>query len=389
MRTLVACRACQYAPLDPYCDLGEQPLANAFVSDPSKPEGRYPLALAHCPNCWLSQLTVVVDADTLYRNYHYVSGVSPAWVSHCEHLVSTLRCKKQFVVEIASNDGTLLRLLKDQGASVLGVEPAMNLVAKYPSDLPYLPDFFTDQTARWIKTRYGHPDIVIGQNVMGHVDDIRGFLTAIRITLKQNGMAVLEAPYLYKMLATGEFPQVYHEHLSYWSLVPLQRLARSVGLDVTSVRPINVHGGSMRYYLRHNGHQPDATVPRLAEHERDMQAMPGLREWFDPRPKIEKLEADLEQYRGKQIWGYGASAKSTVLLNAIKNADVLGGIVDDYAGKQGRYQPGTHLPILPPQDLSHLDALLVTAWNWAEAIQVQAKRQGFSGTYLYPFGEAA
>ena len=392
MKTLVACRACGYPTLEPYADLGVQPLANALVSSNDRgrplPEERYPLVLAHCPNCWLSQLTIVVDPDILYRTYHYVSGASAQWVKHCEDLAGLLPCKKQFIVEIASNDGTLLRRLKDRGASVLGVEPAMNLVAKYPPDLPYLPDYFTDKTARWIKTRYGHADAIVAQNVIGHVDNIRGFLKAIQIVLnRQRGMAILEAPYLYAMLSKQEFPQVYHEHLSYWSLTPLLTVARSVGLEVTSVKPVNVHGGSMRYYLRHAGQAVDYTVGRLLEHEADMQEMPQLRESFDVPGSLASFEAALEKYRGKKVWGYGASAKSTVLLNAAKNSDIISAVMDDHPGKQGKYVPGVHIPIIPPQDLSEVDALVILAWNWEDAITARAEVAGFTGTFLVPFSK--
>ncbi len=401
MRTLVACRACQHPKLEVYCDLGEQPLANAFVvpHDTGKPEARYPLALAHCPACWLSQLTVVIEPDQLYRNYHYVSGASPAWRDHCDALAATIPPRRSrlmgeavtptFVVEVASNDGTLLRLLKDRGVSVLGVEPAMNLTAAYPPDLQYLSDYFTDKTARWIKTRYGHADVVIAQNVMGHVDDAKGLLYAIKKLLRpKRGYAILEMPYLYAMLQRQEFPQVYHEHLSYWSLLPLQRLAHTAGLSVFDVKPLpHIHGGSMRYYLEHAGasHDGRKTVDRLAQHEREIQEIPDLIASFNPRGKVGEVEAELERYRGKTVWGYGASAKGTVLLNSITNADVVQRVVDDHVGKQGLLVPGVRTPIVKPQEMGHVDVVLVLAWNWADAIKQRAEALGFKGTYLIPF----
>ena len=334
--------------------------------------------LTHCRQCWLSQLTVAVDPVQLYRDYHYISGMSTEWVQHCDRLVDELALKKRFVVEIASNDGTLLRRMKDAGASVLGVEPAANLTRHYPPSLPYLPDFFTQSTAGWITTRYGHADVVVAQNVIGHVDDIRGFLYAVgRILNKRRGLAILEAPYLYRMLATQEFPQIYHEHLSYWSLSPLRRLAKDVGLEVIAVKPLDVHGGSMRYYLRHDGSLPHRSVEDLTFMEAQLQSDPTLYTAFTPQKQIAEIEAALERHRGKVVWGYGASAKGTVLLNTLKNADIIQCVVDDYTGKRGRYIPGVHIPIVAPQDLSHVDVVVVLAWNWSRAIEVKAETQGF------------
>ena len=408
MKTLVACRACGYPSLEPYCDLGEQPLANAFLTkeELKKPEAKYPLVLAHCPRCFLSQLTVAVNPETLYREYHYASGHSPQWVQHCHDLVRSVTLKKRIAVEIASNDGTLLKMLHEQGATAIGVEPATNLTRKYRADLKYLPEFFTEKTARWIKTRYGKADVIVAQNVIGHVDDIRGFLYAIKILLNpQRGFAVLEAPYLYAMLQRMEYPQVYHEHLSYWSLLPLQRLAEEVGLMVKMVRPFpHIHGGTMRYYLQtvekkatyrsvntrgmkvtRDIGKADPSVPRLMRHELEMQGMPGVPHAFDPTDRIQALQEELERYRGLTVWGYGATAKSTVLMNAISNANVVEAIVDDYPGKQGLYQPGTHIPIVEPMNMKDVYAMLVTAWNWGDAVKQRAETLGFKGTILNPF----
>ena len=386
MTTLVACRACGHPSLEPYCDLGMQPLANAFLSDLTKPEETYPLTLAHCPACFLSQLTVVVDPDLLYRDYAYVSGASPSWVAHCDALVQSMGVKGKTVVEVASNDGTLLTRLANAGATAIGVDPATNLTRQYPDGVHVIPDYFTDKTARWIKTRYGHADYVIAQNVIGHVDDIKGFLYAVKTVLKQTGTAILEAPYLYQMLQREEFPQVYHEHLSYWSVLPLYRVACAAGLVLVAVRPLDVHGGSMRYYLRHHLRgMPDDTVHAVGAQEQEMQRMDGVPTAFDPHPRIQRLTQQLESSRGKTVWGYGASAKATVLLNTLPNASLIAKIIDDHEGKQGKYMPGVHTPIVPPQDLSGVDVLVVLAWNWVEAITAKAEALGFKGQYLIPF----
>ena len=247
------CRVCD-APLGGkvYLDLGEQPLANAFVApaEREQPEFTAPLQVALCTTCGLSQLTVVIEPQRLYSRYLFTASTSAPWLAHCAKLVRDYTARwgaHKFVVEIGSNDGALLSVFKEHGHKVLGVEPAQNITERV--SVPTLPLFWGADVAAQIAQANGHADLIVATNVLGHVDDARDFLTGVAALLKPSGVALIECPHISPLVMLRAFDTIYHEHLSYWSLGPLERLAEECGLFVFAAEPQAVHGGTMRYWL--------------------------------------------------------------------------------------------------------------------------------------------
>ena len=391
------CRACGSDRLDVYLDLGAQPLANAFLrrDQLTEPEFTAPLQLARCLQCDLSQLTHVVDPDLLYRHYHYESGHAAGWHDHCAALAEETRAMagpRKLVYDLACNDGVLLRACQDVGCHVVGVDPALNLRT---GPVPVVREFWTEDLAKRCADWPGTPDIVVAQNVLGHVDDVLDFLKGIAWALRVGGTAIIECPHILPLLERTAFDTVYHEHLSYWSLGPLQRLAARAHLTVVRVRRFpDLHGGTVRYYLRPAlpSARPDASVEGLLADETALtperyQAFTGCVQTTTAR-----LRQILAEYGASQaLYAYGASAKSTVLLNAVDPEHFLAtasirAIFDDTPGKQGLFAPGTSLPVVaPPEDFSKVSALLVTAPNWYRELREKVIARGFRGTFLVPW----
>lgn len=389
----IRCRACGGADLMPYLDLGDQALANAFLTaeELTQPEFTAPLGVQWCPECGLSQLTHVVSPEKLYRHYLYASGTNPAWGVHQQALVdaiTVLRPGPQFVVEIASNDGTLLERFQRAGHGVLGIEPATNLVDV--ATVPTIRRFWSPAVAEGILQFHEPADVVIAQNVFGHVDDARGFLQAIAVVLKDDGVCLIECPHILPLLEQTAVDTIYHEHLSYWSLRALQYVAAGTGLSVTHVEAFpDLHGGSVRYYLQRGDHPLSIIGQHLLEREEaffQRGAGPYLtfgRKALDLCRRFREWVTDIPDEH--HVAGYGASAKGNVLLQA---SDVqLDYIVDDNPLKVGRYTPGTHIPVFGQLAAPYPDVLVLLAWNWATALKARAANQGFRGRFLVPVPE--
>lgn len=372
-------------------DLGFQAPANALrpASELGEPEFLAPLQICWCPTCHLSQLDEVVAPDILYRDYPFRAGVSAKWRAHCEELVEAMSVTRgDFVLDIGSNDGTLLEACERRGAKALGVDPcpANRAVAM-------IADLWSSALVPGFLEMHGQPDHVTATNVFGHVDDVEDFLRSVAQILPAHGQLVLECPHLLPLLEETAFDTIYHEHLSYWSLKPLEYLAAHCGLKVVEVESFpDVHGGTMRYIL----------VP-IAAREKPGRSVLGLRvleqgltvQGFAPyhafaaraQRNITVFRETLEEERrhSRRVFGYGASAKGNVLLQAARvDRMLLHAIVDDTPEKWGLYTPGTKIPIQPPDLLSEADVLVLLSWNNAEDLQTRATKHGFRGRFLIP-----
>lgn len=381
VREHTRCRVCSAALPDPYLDLGWQPLANALVeSSDATTELVAPLQVALCPSCGLSQLTVVVDPAVLYTNYRFASGTAHGWAEHCDALAAQCWGENGFVVDVASNDGTCLQAFHKRGWRVLGVEPS-NIPARFHT----IRQYFSHATAETIKAEHGNADVIVMQNVLGHVDDPVAFLSAAKSMLKPDGHIVVEVPHVRDMIWSCAFDTIYHEHLSYWSTSPLLRAAAKAGLELAKQdRLVAIHGGSRRYWLRHSAagrptDRPQRVVDPSGYHvfARDVERRLQM---------VKRVLCDIAQ-EGEVLGAFGASAKGTVMLNALQargNSVWPVSIVDETPEKQGMLSPGVHIPIVSPEDsgMCEWDIMWALSWNWVEEIKRKARQYGFKGSFL-------
>jgi SAM-dependent methyltransferase len=396
------CRGCGKPGLVVVLDLGEQPLANAIlnVADLSRPEPRYPLALAYCPDCWLVQVTDTVAPDLLFREYTYFSSVSDAFVEHAREIAERLIRERglgpdSLVVEPASNDGYLLQHYSAAGVPVLGIDPARNVAEVATArGLPTLAEFFTRDLADKLATSGQMADVVHANNVIAHVPDLNGFVAGITRILKPAGVAVIEVPYLREMVERLEFDTIYHEHIFYHTLTTLSRLFERNGLSIVDVERIPVHGGSLRVFaMRSGAGEPGPAVhSMLAEEAAAGMCSPEYYATFAGRVDAlgRELRAMLTGLRsqGHMIAAYGAAAKGAVLLNAFGiGPDLISFVADRSPYKQGHLMPGVHIPIVAPDQLvaQMPDECLLLVWNFADEILAQqAEYRRLGGRFIIP-----
>ncbi len=396
------CRLCATAPLIRYLDLGVTPLANSYVPEErlGSTESAVELTVQFCPRCGLSQLTRVVDRDRMFRDYLYVSSTTLTFREHCAGLArAVVRAasapKDALAVDIASNDGLLLSCFRSLGMRVVGVDPARELAADATArGIPTIPEYWTPDTAREIVERSGRPRMITATNVLGHVDDVHGFVASIATTLAPGGVLAIEVPYVLDLVRRNEFDTVYHEHLSYWGLHQLRELLRTQGLDVFEVERFpDIHGGTIRIFGARLAERPPsaAVASLLVEEERFGVSDPDVYRAFGER--VGGILRDLRQTisdlrsRGARIWAYGASAKGNTLMNSARltSADVPI-VIDDNPKKWGLYTPGARMRITGPEELARgdVDHLLLLAWNFEREIVRRCERIGYSGRYIVP-----
>lgn len=380
------CRICKNKKLKKVIDLGSTPPANSFLSKKqlSKKEHFFPLAVNFCDNCGLLQLTHVVSPELLFKDYVYVSSTSPVFVKHFEDyasdVVKKLGLKKnEFVVDLGSNDGILLKPFKKLGMKVLGVDPAIDIAKKATKErLETLPYFFNRKIAGKILKKYGPASAVTANNVFAHINDIDQIIDGFKLMTHDDGVFVMEAPYLIDFIQKNLFDLIYHEHLSYYSIRPLMEFFKRHDMQLFDVQYVPVHGGSIRIYAKKNQgkYRVSKIVGDLVKKELSLKL--NKVETFNRfSNKIEinkqKLVRILKKLKTekKKIAAYGAPAKGNTLLNYFKiDAKTLDYVVDDSVYKQGLYTPGTHIAVVPSDmlDKEKPDYIFILAWNFAEPI---------------------
>ena len=400
----VRCRSCAGERLSVFLSLGDMPLSDGLLarSDLERQEPRYPLDVAFCPDCALVQILETVPPERLFgADYPYFSSFTDALLKHSAANVASRIAERRLdghslVVELASNDGYLLQYYRAQGVPVLGIDPAPGPVAAARDrGVESLQAFFGRDLAVQLAANGRLADIIHANNVLAHVADTNGFVAGIGVLLKQNGMAVIEVPYVRELIDHGEFDTIYHEHLCYFSVTALTHLFQRHGLALNRVEPLEIHGGSLRLFVEKSGHG-DGSVAEYLQAERDA-GVDRLEYYAGFSARVGRIRSSLVallerlKREGARVAGYGAAAKGTILLNfAGVGGEVLEFVADRNVHKQGRYVPGVRLPIVAPERIlqEQPDYLLILPWNFKEEImeqQAEYRRRG--GRFIVPVPE--
>ncbi len=384
------CRHCGTSLRHTFLDLGFAPPSNAYLAaeDLGRPEVYYPLKIRVCNECWLVQTEDYAQADELFiADYAYFSSTSSSWLAHAATYAEEIKrrlCLEEdsLVIEVASNDGYLLKNFVAAGIPCLGIEPTASTAAVAEKlGIPTLRKFFNEALAKKLASDGKLADLVVGNNVYAHVPDINDFTRALKAVLKPHGTITLEFPHLMRLIEFAQFDTVYHEHFSYLSLYAVQRMFHSAGLRIWEVQELHTHGGSLRVYGCHledpRAESPTVKNVLLQEMARGLQTLDTYTRF---QGRAERIKDDLVEFlicqkrAGRKVAAYGAAAKGNTLLNfgGVK-PDLLPFVCDAAAAKQGKFMPGSHVPIMAPVALydARPDFILILPWNIASEVKAQ------------------
>lgn len=396
------CRHCRAPLAQVFLDLGFAPPSNAYlkVEDLHRPEWYLPLKVWVCDQCWLVQTEDYARADELFpADYAYFSSTSSTWLEHAARYVAMIRERlalnaDSLVIEVAANDGYLLRNFVSAGIPCLGIEPtAATAAAAEALGIPMWREFFGAALGQRLAQEGRQADLIIGNNVYAHVPDINDFTAGLKAALKPGGVITLEFPHLRRLIAETQFDTVYHEHFSYLSLYTVRRIFAAQGLRVWDVERLPTHGGSLRVYgVHHDDPRPETAAVRQVLADEEQAGLRELAVYRDFQARADRVKDDLlafliEQKRaGRTVAAYGAAAKGNTLLNyAGVKPDLLPYVCDAAPSKQGKYLPGSHLPILPPAVLREQkpDWVLILPWNLAaEVVEQHGSIRDWRGRFV-------
>ena len=381
LRGSTFCRACDGGGLFSALDLGDLPIANELLLSPV-PTDTFPLHLKVCLQCGLGQVADVVTPERLFRDYRYLSSISQTFLTHAtkyvEEVLSTLNWEDgDWVLEIASNDGYLLKNFLPHSIKVLGVEPASNVAdIAVKSGVPTISEFFSRDLAEKILETHGHPRLIIANNVYAHVPDIQNFTSALQVLMNERTLVSIENPSILNLLEGLQFDSIYHEHYSYLSATSVSAIAKKFNICLIEVEQIPTHGGSNRYWLSKNSHAIDKSVASLIANENEL-GLFDQDKWMTFSTQVTKLLIDFRNFclesksKGEIVTGYGAAAKASTLINAAKiGNEAITFIVDESPEKMGRYMPNYGIPIVGKDKLidSSISHVVIFPWNLADEI---------------------
>jgi 2-polyprenyl-3-methyl-5-hydroxy-6-metoxy-1,4-benzoquinol methylase len=397
------CRLCGADLTHTFVDLGMSPLCESYVPADKldDPEEFYPLHVRICSSCLLVQLPAYVSREDIFSDYAYFSSYSDSWVAHARNYAQAMTARlgltaKSLVTEVASNDGYLLQHFLADGIPVLGVEPAANIAkAARARGIRTESQFLGKESGRTISERYGQADLVVANNVLAHVPDIRGFVQGLSALVKDTGLVTLEFPHLLQLIEQRQYDTIYHEHFSYLSLLTSSRALATAGLTVIDVEELTTHGGSLRVYAKpqQGAGEPSERVKDVLDREESagLHTVAGHQGFAN---EVLKIKTDLLEFLlcaardGRTVAGYGAPGKGNTLLNHCGiRSDLLSYTVDRSLVKQGKFLPGTHIPIFAPDHLAETrpDYVLVLPWNLREEIARQLEYvRSWGGRLVFP-----
>lgn len=382
------CRFCLSTAVIPVVNLGNVPLAGGFIKkERDLPnEKLYPLELIFCKHCFLLQTSVAVSPDTLFKNYFYYTSAIKTLVDHFVSFADQLSKryktpKDKFIVEIGCNDGVFLLAAKKKGFSVLGIDPATNIVSGLiKKGYPIIDDYFTYSLSKKIVKQHGQADIIISSNTMAHIEDMHTVINGVKNLLKKDGIFVFEVHYLGNLIEKMQFDMIYHEHHYYYSLRTLQRFFKNFDLEIFDITQIPIHGGSIRYYVQHKKtgkNKITKAVKELVTWEKQKK-LHLAKTFIQFNTEIKKAKKGLVRLisrikkQKKTVFGYGASGRGTILFNYSRlTKDIMPFIIDDAKAKQHAYMPGTHQKISSSEILytKKPNYVILSAWSFIEEIK--------------------
>lgn len=401
------CRFCRERLTHTFVDLGMSPFCESILraDQLNQMEAFYPLHVYVCAGCFLVQLEEYVAPEGIFTEYAYFSSFSDTWLRHAKAYTDAIAARLRLgassrVMELASNDGYLLQYFREKGIPVLGVEPAANVAAvAMQKGIPTRVAFFGTKVAREIAAEWGKADLMVGNNVLAQVPDVNDFVAGIKIGLESEGVATLEFPHLMKLVDDNQFDTIYHEHFSYFSFTAAEKIFAAHGLRLFDVEELPTHGGSLRIYACHAEQRGRAISAQALElRAREDEAGLGRLEYYDSfADNVKRTKRRLLDFligaksEGKSVVGYGAPGKGNTLLNYCGiRTDFLDYTVDRNPYKHGKFTPGTHIPILPPETINATqpDYILILPWNIKdEIIEQLAHVRDWGARFVVPIPE--